>query len=133
MRLVLGSVVYFFVFFTTSRQCESSKPIDFNVLTDCDDISGDGTADITMALQKCINNKLSQGFGGKVFFPSGTYRIDGTIDFGVFGSNNQPLEVTGQGRTTKIMWASAGDLFIFGGDNGEGKSLRLRKQTSSAP
>ena len=64
-----------------------------------------------------INDKLSNGVGGKIFLPSGTYLFSGTINFSTIGSGSQPIEFIGQGRTTKFLWSSDDDLFVFGGNN----------------
>jgi len=103
----------------TLAATNSNKPVDFNVVTDCENITPDGTTDITQAFQTCINDKLSNGVGGKIFLPSGTYLFSGTINFSTIGSGSQPLEFIGQGRTTKFLWSSDDDLFVFGGNNGE--------------
>ena len=41
----------------TLAATNSNKPVDFNVVTDCENITPDGTTDITQAFQTCINDK----------------------------------------------------------------------------
>lgn len=67
--------------------------------------TGNGSSDDSNAIQNAINDALAQG--GTVYFPSGNYRVTRTLEI----SNQKPLEIRGNGWSSKVIWNFDGHLF----------------------
>jgi parallel beta-helix repeat protein len=65
-----------------------------------------GAVNCGPAIQSAINQALADG-GGSIYFPSGIYRVQQTLNF----SSRLPIEILGNGQSSKILWDVAGDLF----------------------
>lgn len=76
---------------------------------------GDGSTDDTVAIQMAMD--ATYGTGGRVLFPTGTYKITGTIS----GTNNISIEGEGSSSTLKMVKPSSSP-----------KSMILFKETMNA-
>ncbi|BBH23060.1 hypothetical protein Back11_44050 [Paenibacillus baekrokdamisoli] len=78
----------------------------FNVVTDC---GADGTdaADDRAAIQSCIEMAKNDG-GGTVYFPSGTYKVNGTLNITsghlvLMGTNNADTVIMGTNPSVTLL------------------------------
>ena len=84
---------------------------------------GNGIYDCTDAIQATIDMAVYLG-GGKIYLPTGSYNVYGTIkidrtgEVGVPGSNNVRLQITGdgEGNTAIIQKTGSVDTFLIIGD-----------------
>jgi hypothetical protein len=60
--------------------CSATAPIDVKA---CYGAKGNGTTDDTAAIQAAVNAALARNNGGEVLFPSGLYRVTGTVNVGL--------------------------------------------------
>lgn len=75
---------------------------------------GDGKTDNTAALQATVDAAIAAG-GGTIFLATGAYLVQGTV----WVNSSLPLQVRGEGWSSNLLWAGAGDLMVWAPPGGD--------------
>src|SRR5207248_1582989 len=70
---------------------------------------GDGITDDSLSVNNALAAAQASDNGGSVYFPTGRYMIRSALQI----TRQTKIEISGEGRTSEILWGFDGHLFLW--------------------
>ena len=116
MRPVVAATL--FLLATTARanpphsiNMGGDDPLDAR--SNCPGVSSGGKQPSATALETCMNICLTTTVCGSMYFPTGSYLIEKTLQ--LKDPTPKPLTIWGEGKATRLLWPADSDLLVWSG------------------